>query len=250
VSRTVIVDEVPALAGALAERLARDAGAAGSTGRGFSILLTGGSIATALFPRLARAPLDWARVSFWWADERAVPPQHPESNYRLAHELWLAPARVPEANVHRMPAGAADLDAAAADYARELAALAGDPPRIDWALLGLGEDGHVASLFPGHLLLLEERRTVAAVADSPKPPPRRLTVTMPVLASAALVVVGAFGSAKAAAIAEGLGDAASLSPVALLLRRAARLLVLLDPPAAAKLARGAHGVESPSAARP
>ncbi|HEV8630261.1 MAG TPA: 6-phosphogluconolactonase [Thermoanaerobaculia bacterium] len=227
----ILVADPGALAAALAARLEREA-AAVAAGATLSLALAGGSLATALFPRLARLPLDWSRVAFFWADERAVPPAHADSNYRLARELWLGPAGVPAASVHRMPADAADLEAAAAAYARELAAVAGEPPRLDLALLGVGEEGHVASLFPGHPLLGEERRTVAPVLDAPKPPPRRLTLTMPVLAGAGLVVMAAFGAAKRPAIAAALGDPESPLPVALLLRRARHVLLLLDPAAA------------------
>ncbi len=225
------------LAEALATRLLSVAGEALAARGTLTLALAGGSVGSAFFPRLARLPLDWSRVVFLWADERAVPPDHPDSNYRLANELWLAPAAVPAANVHRMPADAPDLEGAAAAYARELATLAGAPPRLDLALLGVGEDGHVASLFPGHPLLCEEDATVAAVVDAPKLPSRRLTLTLPVLAGARQVVVGAFGTAKAPALAAALADDASPLPVALLLRSAARSMLLLDSAAASRLRR-------------
>ncbi len=202
--RDVVVDAPEALAEALAMRL-RDEVEGALAERGVAtVALTGGSFAPAFYPRLAGLVLDWSRLCFFWGDERAVPPEHEDSNYRLARELWLEPAGVPAAHVHRMPGEAADLDAAAASYAQVLAAEAGDPPRLDVVLLGVGDDGHVASLFPGHPLLRERERTVAAVFDAPKPPqPRRLTVTLPVLTNARLVVVGALGAKKAAPIARG-----------------------------------------------
>jgi 6-phosphogluconolactonase len=228
----VLVDAPAALAEALARRVEVEAARAFELDRTFGIVLTGGSIAPAFFPRLARLELDWARVRFLWGDERAVPADHEESNFRVARELWLEPAQVPASSVRRMPADAPDLALAAAAYAAKLAAVAGEPPRVDLALLGVGDDGHVASLFPGHPLLAERKATVAAVLDSPKPPPRRLTLTLPTLAGARLVVVAALSAGKAAAMAAALGDPSSELPVAMVLRGARRSLVLLDPSAA------------------
>lgn len=233
--RDVLVDDAGALAEALAARFADEVERALAERDVATVALTGGSFAPAFYPRLARLPLDWSRLRFFWGDERAVPPDHEDSNYRLARELWLDPAGVPAASVRRMPGEAADLDAAAADYASVLTAEAGEPPRLDVVMLGVGDDGHVASLFPGHPLLRERERIVAAVFDAPKPPPGRLTLTLPVLTRARLVIVGALGARKAAAIAEALRDPASSLPLAFVLRGARRSLVLLDPEAAAEL---------------
>lgn len=234
--RDVVVDAPDALAEALAMRLRDEVeGALAERGRA-TVALTGGSFAPAFYPRLAGLTLDWSRLRFFWGDERAVPPEHEDSNYRLARELWLEPAGVPAASVHRMRGETEDLDAAAASYAQMLATEAGEPPRLDVVMLGVGDDGHVASLFPGHPLLRERERTVAAIFDAPKPPqPRRLTLTLPVLTHARLVVVGALGAKKAVPIAEALGDPASSLPLALVLRGAQRVLVLLDPDGAAQL---------------
>jgi 6-phosphogluconolactonase len=231
----IIVGEAQALAEMFAGRLEQAARGVLSARGSFSIALPGGSVAAALFPRLARLPVDWMRVSFFWADERAVPPADPESNYGLARALWLAPAGVPEDRVHRMPAGATDLEAAATAYEAELCRVLGDPPRIDLALLGVGPDGHVCSLFPGHRLLQERRRWVAALDDAPKPPPRRLTLTLPALAAARLVVVAALGPSKAEPIRSALAARDSPLPVAQVLRGAQPTLLLLDPEAAAGL---------------
>jgi 6-phosphogluconolactonase len=205
------------------------------TGRGaFAIALPGGSVAAILFPDLARAQCDWSRVHFYWGDERAVPPDHPESNYGLARKLWLDPAGVPDGNVHRMPADAPDLMQAARAYQEEMdRALGGSA--LDIALLGVGPDGHVCSLFPGHPLLGERERRVAAIEDSPKPPPRRLTLTLPALWAADVLVVAALGEGKAEAMRDALQDPGCALPVALALRGARRALVLLDPAAAGRL---------------
>src|SRR5262245_4677777 len=107
----------------------------------FAIALPGGSVAEAFLPVLAAAPVDWKGVDLYWGDERAVAPDDPESNFGLARRLLLD--RVAGARVHRMRAEAGDLDAAAREYEKELVPL-------DVALLGVGPDGHVCSLFPGH----------------------------------------------------------------------------------------------------
>lgn len=215
----------------LGERLAADLQAEGCRAleaRGkFLLALSGGSIAPIFFPRLALVPLDWSRTEFFWVDERAVPPTDPESNFRLARVAWLEPAGVPAPRVHRMPAEDRDLQRAAENYADELVRAAGMRPRLDFALLGVGPDGHVASLFPGHPASSDNRRLVAVVEDSPKPPPRRLTLTLPVLASAERVVIVALGASKAEAIREALTPH-SILPIASVVQRTRRPLLLVD----------------------
>jgi 6-phosphogluconolactonase len=207
-----------------------------SPGRSLSLAVSGGSVATTFFPRwAAEATFDWGSTDVFWADERAVPPTDPESNYGLARSLWLDPARAPAGRVHRMPADGPDLAAAARDYDAQLRRLVGERPVLDLVLLGLGPDGHVASLFPGHALLGETRRNVATVADSPKPPPRRLTLTLPVLTAARVVVIGAFGAAKADIVRLAIEDAESRLPAALVARRAPKAVWLLDAAAASQL---------------
>jgi 6-phosphogluconolactonase len=220
------------LAEALAARL-EEAAAEAIAGRGrFTIALPGGSAARQFFPRLARARVDWTRTDFFWSDERAVPPDDPESNYLLAQRLWLGPIAVPQANIHRLPAELPDLEAAAAAAEKELLDSLGDPPGLDWLWLGVGPDGHVASLFPGQPLLGEWVRFVAPVYDSPKPPAARLTFTLPTVAAARFLVVTALGSGKASALATALRDPDSRLPLALALAAAERSWLLLDPAAA------------------
>ena len=122
----------------------------------FRIALAGGSTPRRLYPRLTDA-VDWTRTDVFFGDERAVPPDDPQSNYRMARETLLAPARVPPANVFRWRAEAADLDGAARDYEQALRAR-DSGPWLDLALLGLGPDGHTASLFPGTAALAVEDR--------------------------------------------------------------------------------------------
>ena len=234
----IVVADVETLARKMAEVIHADGREALRLRERFSLALSGGSLASAFFPVLARDRRLWFRSEFFWCDERAVPPSHADSNYAAAHSLWLAPAGVPEARIHRMPADAADLERAAVDYEGELVRTLGTPPRLDVVLLGVGPDGHVASLFPGHAALTEERRSVLAVEDSPKPPPRRLTLTLPVLAAAERVIVAATGKAKAEILREALEDESSALPLALVLKRARHPLVLLDADAASLLLPG------------
>lgn len=161
----------------------------------FRLAVPGGRSVAGLFDRLAREPersrVDWARVTLLFADERAVPPDHADSNYRLARVALLDPLGDPLPRVRRMRGEAADLEAAAREYDAELAVPA------DLVVLGLGEDGHVASLFPGSPLLGEERRRAASVLDGPRPPARRITLTPRALLEAREgLVVLAIGAAK------------------------------------------------------
>jgi 6-phosphogluconolactonase len=201
----------------------------------FAVALPGGSVALNCFDALAAARIDWRAVQFFWADERSVPPTDPESNFRLAQSLWFDVAGVSPGNVHRMPADDPDLTSAASSYAAELARCLGRPVRLDFVLLGVGPDGHVASLFPGHPAGLDEQHLVLGVGDAPKPPPRRLTLTMPVLAGARRVVVVAFGESKAEALFQAVERPDSDTPLAGLLRRTSRALVLVDHAAGSRL---------------
>ena len=237
-SPEVRVGEPGFLAEALAADLLSESRAAHAQGRAFTLAIPGGSVASLCFPRLASLALDWTRIELFWADERAVPAADPDSNYALARTLWLGPARVPAERVHRMPGDADDLPQAARAYASELATLAGTPPRLDYVLLGVGRDGHVASLFPGHRALLEPG-PVVAIEDAPKPPARRLTLSLSVLVGAGRVAIVATGAAKAQVMREAIEDDASPLPVARVVRGARRCLVLLDPGAARMLERGA-----------
>ena len=235
------IADLTSLTRILADEVQRSAAAAIAERSLFSIALPGGSVATSCFPALAALPVDWTRTHFFWADERAVPPSDPESNYGLAERLWLIPAGVPDSSVHRMPADAVDLGAAADAYSEELSGALGRVPVLDLVLLGMGPDGHVASLFPGHPLLEERDRLVASLSDAPKPPPHRLTLTLPVLQRARVVIVAAFGAAKAKALGHALGDPASALPVAQVLRGASRAIVLADDPAGVELRRAGSG---------
>jgi 6-phosphogluconolactonase len=222
----------------LKERLAADvqkAADAALEARGvFTIALCGGSVATTFFPRLARVPIDWSRTDFFWVDERAVLPTDPESNYSAAVSLWLDPASVPDARRHRMRAEDPDLQRAAAIYEQELTSIAGTPPQLDLVLLGVGPDGHIASLFPGRPISQRPNHFVEVVDHAPKPPPQRLTLTLPVLAGARHVAVIALGESKAEAIRTAM-ERRPGGPLERLILTAEHLRLLLDAAAASLL---------------
>lgn len=179
----------------------------------FVIALAGGSTPRGLYERLARAPwrdrIDWTRVHVFWGDERCVPPTHADSNYRMARETLLDHVPVPSAQVHRMR-GEDVPDSAAFDYEAELratldvaaldAGTAGGPSVFDLVLLGLGTDGHTASIFPGSAASRERRRWVVAErVDEARG--SRITLTPPVLNAAHSVVFLVVGQDKAPALA-------------------------------------------------
>lgn len=211
-----------------------DASERASLQRGlFAIALPGGSVGVHGFPALAAVRFDWTMTHVFWVDERAVPASSPDSNYALAQKLWLGPRAARPSSIHPMRADHGDLDAAAGAYDAELTSVLGDSPRLDLVLLGVGEDGHVASLFPEHAALSEQRRRVLPIADAPKPPPHRLTMTLPLLVDAERVVLMALGRSKASVMREALRKDDSSLPVSRVLQRARRSLVLLDRDAGA-----------------
>lgn len=185
--RTILED--PAALAAAAARLVADEIRAGLR----SLVLTGGTTPGRAYEILARAGLGWGRVSVLFGDERCVPPDDPESNYRMARETLLD--RVSPANIHRMAAELGAEEAAAA-YAPMVALY--EP--LDLVLLGIGEDGHTASLFPGNPAL-EAAGLAVAVHGAPKPPPDRVSLTLGALRSARRVVILAAGEGKAEAVA-------------------------------------------------
>jgi 6-phosphogluconolactonase len=147
----------------------------------------------------------WDRVHFFFSDERWVPFDHPDSNYRMVRETLLDPIGAPNANVHLPLIDLCGPDEAAVRYEKEIRDYFGsEEPRLDWVLLGLGEDGHIASLFPRSAALAEAERWVVAVRESPKPPPLRLTMTLPLINGASQVHFMVSGEEKAGALAATL----------------------------------------------
>lgn len=183
----------------------------------FSVALAGGSTPRLLYELLAtdyrdRAP--WERIHFFWSDERYVALDHADSNTFMARRALLDPIDVPESNIHVPPVGLANPEVAAREYEEELRRyFGGGAPCFSWVLLGLGEDGHVASLFPGSSSLAELDRWVIVVRDSPKPPPVRLTMTLSLINQAEEVhflVAGAGKAERLRATIEGPAAPASL----------------------------------------
>ena len=222
----------------LAARRLADAIAAGRRqGHTVHLSLAGGTTPRAAYERLATLVDDWEGVELWLGDERVVPPDDPESNYRLVAETLLQGTG---ATAHAVPTGGSAEEAAGA-YAREIRrrvpAGPDGVPVLDLALLGLGEDGHVASLFP-HSPALDARGEICvAVHDAPKPPPDRVSLTLEVLRAARSALVLALGESKAHAAAATLsgpdpGVPASLladGPLELILDRAAARELPLKP---------------------
>jgi 6-phosphogluconolactonase len=216
-----------------------------------SLVLTGGGIGTAVLTELAATPardaVDWRHVDIWWGDERFLPEGDPERNETGAREALLDQVDVDPARVHPMaPSNGPDGDdpeAAAARYAGELARVAtpedhGPVPSFDIMLLGIGPEGHVASLFPGMPALYDER-PVVAVRGAPKPPPTRISLTFPSITAAREIWILAAGGEKAAAVALALSDDVGPKQVpAVAARGRQRTLFLLDTQAAAKVPAG------------
>lgn len=199
------------------------------------IVLTGGTVGIALLRHVAAyAPdVDWSKVQLFWGDERFVPAEDPDRNYRQAREALLETISIPSGNVHEMAASdgafGEDIEAAAQAYEKLL------PEEFDVHLLGMGGEGHVNSLFPDTAAVREDSRLVIAVTDSPKPPPRRITLTLPAVRRAREVWLVVAGVEKAEAAAAAIGGAAPVDvPAAGAIGREATVW-LLDKAAASKL---------------
>lgn len=222
-----------------------------------SLVLTGGGVGTAVLAALAGSPardaVDWHAVEIWWGDERFLPRGHPDRNETQARTALLDSVDLTPAHVHPMPASdgpdGGDPEAAAMRYAAELRAATrpedhGNVPSFDTLLLGIGPDGHVASLFPGMPALYEDR-PVVAVRGAPKPPPIRITMTLPAIRTAKEVWLVAAGAEKAPAVRMALGGAGPVQvPAAGVLGRH-RTLCLLDRAAAAQLPTSLARLASP-----
>jgi 6-phosphogluconolactonase len=178
----------------------------------FYVALSGGSLMEIIGPPLVAKPLrdeiDWSGWQIFWADERCVPPTSPESNYGVAHQHLFRHVNIPFNQIHPLDStvGASEAaDAYTSTMNRVFQPGAGRLPRFDLILLGIGEDGHTASLFPDHPLLNETQRWVAPIFDAPKPPPLRVTLTLPVINNARHIVFVAAGAGKKAILSEILG---------------------------------------------
>jgi 6-phosphogluconolactonase len=248
-SPTVIVHRTPdELASAVCARLVTTLVDVQSSGRVAHWVLTGGTIADkihrAVATSTARDVVDWTRVEFWWGDERFVPADDDDRNERQARQALLDQLRVDPERVHPIPStdSGLDADAAAAAYAETLQSATrpedhGVVPTFDVTMLGIGPDGHVASLFPERPALYDER-PVTAVRGSPKPPPTRVTMTMPTLQRSREIWFVASGEEKAKAVHLALSGAGVVQIPAAGPRGLQRTLWLLDQAAASELPSG------------
>jgi 6-phosphogluconolactonase len=191
--------------------LARIAASAISAHGWFSLALSGGETPQALFALLAReyrTRIPWARAEIFWADERFVPHHDRRSNYGMTNAAWLAGSPVPRENIHPIPTDLPNAEDAARQYERSLRVhFLNSRPRFDLILLGLGTDGHTASLFPRSPALTEESRWAVA-AEAPTEPAERVTLTLPVINHAAHVHFLVAGSGKAEALRNALSNEA------------------------------------------
>lgn len=240
-----IVADTGALFHAAAEDFARLVESTVRSGDRFTVALSGGSTPKGLFGLLAshyRDRLPWNKIFFFWGDERHVPPDSPESNYRMANEALLSKVSVPPANIFRVPAENPDANRVAEEYERMLRDFfhpaPGTFPQFDLILLGMGPDGHTASLFPGTAALVEKSRFVVANwVDKFKA--YRITFTAPLINQAKVVEFVVAGSDKSSALHEVLegSQPAEMFPSKLIRPVKGRLIWLVDKAAAASLAR-------------
>jgi 6-phosphogluconolactonase len=203
------VDDLPGSVRVLTDPIAVAAAAAqwvserSATSIPFRIALSGGSTPQFLYEALASSTfnvgIDWSRWHVFFADERAVPPDDPQSNYRLVRDTLVSRVPIAPEHVHRIEADGPDLDAAAAAYSRLLEAECGRPPRLDVVLLGLGPDGHTASLFAG-TPALDVEDSWATRGRAGVQPFDRITLTFPAINAAAHVAFLVTGNAKADAL--------------------------------------------------
>jgi 6-phosphogluconolactonase len=221
-----------------------------AAGRVPRLVLTGGGIGIAVLEQLRSGPahdaVDWTHVDFYWGDERFLAPGDPERNETQAREALLDHLPVDPARVHPMGAdtgtGPSGAEVAAEAYAELLAAKArpedhGPVPAFDVTLLGMGPEGHTASVFPHSPAVYETERTVVAVHGCPKPPPTRVSLTLPAIRRSVEVWILATGESKAAAVAMALGGAGEVAIPVAGATGTHRTLWLLDRAAATKLPR-------------
>lgn len=209
----------------------------------FSVALSGGSTPKRLYSLLGsveyRPQIDWQRVHFFWADERCVPKDHKESNFKTVFDTLLSKITIPGENIHRIR-GEEDPDKAAIDYEEDVRKFFGmlGLPMFDLVILGMGEDGHTASLFSGSKALEERGRLVVPV-DLEKPKINRITLTLPVLNNAAQIFFLVTGRSKATILSEILGNGRKKEqyPAGLIRPIQGRLLWLIDQEASGKLKR-------------
>jgi 6-phosphogluconolactonase len=236
----VILPDPLALASEAARRFAGLAVQAATDCGRFTVALSGGTTPRMLYGLLSTEPyrgaIPWARVHLFWADERCVPVTDPESNFRLVSEALICRVPIPVQNVHRVPAELGAETAAHAYGDLLFTFFGGPPPPFDLVLLGLGGDGHTASLFPGSSAAQEtERLAVAVEADYQGRPAQRVTLTLPAINAARQVIFLVSGSVKAGIVQAVLEGPEGEFPAQRVRPTAGQLTWLLDAAAAAHL---------------
>lgn len=207
----------------------------------FNILLSGGNTPTALFKKITKKyanTIEWERIHLWWGDERCVSPENENSNYKQAYDFLISHISIPQANIHRIK-GENDPEEEAVRYAGEIEEnlnLRGENPVFDLVLLGLGNDGHTASIFPDELELFEDER-ICAVATHPLSGQKRITITGRVLNNANRIFFLVTGVSKSQRISEIMNDdeAAKLLPAYYIYPTNGELIWFIDEAAAQKI---------------
>ena len=220
----VVLEDAGAVAEAVAERLARAAAEGGN------VVLTGGRTPEQAYERAAAVAADWSRIELWWGDERCVPPEDSNSNFGMAKRALLDRLDRPPLAVHRIE-GERGKDAAADAYEEELGSIA-----LDLLLLGIGADGHVASLFPGKPSLEETERRVVGAEAGLEPWVDRVTLTLPTIRAAGEIVFVVTGVAKADVVRRAFAEEPSAeTPASLVRAESGRTTAILDRAAAAAI---------------
>ncbi|KAK4766557.1 hypothetical protein SAY87_008199 [Trapa incisa] len=243
-----ILDTEEDLAAALAKYIA-DLSAKFIKERGaFTVVISGGYLIDCL-RKLVEPPyvdsVDWSKWHVFWVDERVVPKDHQDSNYKLAYDGFLSKVPILPGNVYAIN-DALPAEGAADDYEtciKQLvkknvvsSSISTGFPKFDLMLLGMGPDGHVASLFPGHPLINEKERWVTYIMDSPKPPPHRITFTFPVINSSAFIAMVVAGPGEVNAVHTALGSTSSVDKLPVqMVQPEEELAWFLDKEAASKL---------------
>ncbi|CAM6049478.1 unnamed protein product [Sphagnum compactum] len=213
-----VYENVEELSDSLAEHVAQLSASAVKDRGAFTVVLSGGSLIKTL-GKLCEPPylhtVDWGNWHVFWVDERVVKKDHPDSNYKLAYDGFLSKVPIPSEKVYAIN-DTLSAQGAAEDYEFGLKQLVktgilatadtNDYPRFDLLLMGMGPDGHCASLFPNHPLVHVKEKWVASITDSPKPPPERITFTLPVIQAAANIFFVANGEGKAEMVAKVFGE--------------------------------------------
>jgi len=192
-----------------------------------SCAISGGATAMIFLGALRNANVDWQRITLFWADERAVAPDDPESNFGLAERMLLSPLGAKAPRAIRMPAETGNLGQAALWYDDALATeLDGGP--LDLAILGVGEDGHICSLFPGHKALQQGDLRAVAIEDAPKPPPRRLSLSLRFVLQTKKIWLIAIGPRKLPVLQAAIEKTGDSTPLDLVMRQANDVTVFTD----------------------